>query len=244
MSLLTNLVGYWKLDEASGDAIDSHGNHDLAENNTPDSVEGKISGARSFDSSLLQGFSKGADSELGITDSGFTFACWVKPNGFGVIASKGWGVHRNFREEWRLSIGEASLVFRCRGTNSNPNIHVASLPLDEWSHVVCGREITSIDTMTLFIYVNGVLAPVILGSPFHNFNSAVGGRGFSLGFMSFTGTDYFDGAIDEAAYWMRTLTEENVSELYNSGNGLAYPFSTGNPTGNLNNTIRSMRHAL
>ena len=35
------------------------------------------------------------------------------------------------------------------------------------------------------------------------------------------------GTLDEVAIWNKELTAAEVSELYNSGNGLAYPFTTG-----------------
>ena len=37
-----------------------------------------------------------------------------------------------------------------------------------------------------------------------------------------------DGLIDEVGFWKRTLTSGERTQLYNSGNGLAYPFSSGN----------------
>lgn len=39
---------------------------------------------------------------------------------------------------------------------------------------------------------------------------------------------YFGGDIDELGFWSRSITDEEVAELYNSGAGLAYPFAVGN----------------
>jgi hypothetical protein len=36
---------------------------------------------------------------------------------------------------------------------------------------------------------------------------------------------YFDGLIDEVAIWSRALTSDEVTSLYNSGDGITYPFS-------------------
>ena len=41
-----------------------------------------------------------------------------------------------------------------------------------------------------------------------------------------TAAQAFDGMMDEIGVWSRALTATEVTELYNSGNGLAYPFST------------------
>ncbi|GAH87542.1 unnamed protein product, partial [marine sediment metagenome] len=37
-------------------------------------------------------------------------------------------------------------------------------------------------------------------------------------------TRYVDATIDEVGIWNRSLTAEEISDLYNEGNGLAYPF--------------------
>src|SRR6202035_2479657 len=41
---------------------------------------------------------------------------------------------------------------------------------------------------------------------------------------------YFDGDIDEVSIWNRALTSTEVSDLYNSGGGLQYPFAGGTST--------------
>ena len=35
---------------------------------------------------------------------------------------------------------------------------------------------------------------------------------------------YFDGLVDECGIWSRALTTDEVTSLYNSGNGFTYPF--------------------
>ena len=55
MALIDSLGGYWKMDEASGDALDSHGSNNLTDNDTvAASTDGKINGARDFE----KGFSE------------------------------------------------------------------------------------------------------------------------------------------------------------------------------------------
>jgi hypothetical protein len=36
------------------------------------------------------------------------------------------------------------------------------------------------------------------------------------------GSDYYDGWLDQVAYWKRLLTATEIAQLYNSGNGLAF----------------------
>jgi len=56
-----------------------------------------------------------------------------------------------------------------------------------------------------------------------NFNSAPMYIGYTPSTVT---TQYFNGAVDECAYWSRALSSAEVGQLYNSGNGNQYPFST------------------
>jgi hypothetical protein len=38
-------------------------------------------------------------------------------------------------------------------------------------------------------------------------------------------TQLFKGKIDELGLWDRLLTSNEISTIYNNGNGLSYPFS-------------------
>lgn len=49
MAIIDNLVSYWKLDEASGNALDAHGSNTLIETSGAIAAAGgKINGARDF----------------------------------------------------------------------------------------------------------------------------------------------------------------------------------------------------
>src|SRR4051812_28482140 len=71
--LLTNLVSDWKLDESSGNAIDSLGTNTLTANSAPGSVAGKVNGARNFDGTN-QFFSIPTNPSVEIGTSSFSFA--------------------------------------------------------------------------------------------------------------------------------------------------------------------------
>ena len=79
MSLLTDLVSYWKLDEASGDALDSHGTNNLTVNGSIGTAAGKIGSARDLESSGSdQYFSLADNASLSTGDIDFSVAGWVK----------------------------------------------------------------------------------------------------------------------------------------------------------------------
>jgi hypothetical protein len=53
---------------------------------------------------------------------------------------------------------------------------------------------------------------------------------FVLGYNYATSGAYFNGRIDEVGVWGRALTQAEVMALYNSGAGIAYPFTGGTNT--------------
>ena len=74
--LLTNLVSYWKLDEASGTRADSHGTNHLTPSNAPVGAAGKIGQGCDFESSSGQMLSHPDADPLG--NESFTYALWFK----------------------------------------------------------------------------------------------------------------------------------------------------------------------
>lgn len=92
---------------------------------------------------------------------------------------------------------------------------------DTWYHVV-----TTYNSSVGNVYINGVL------------NATVGVTGtlqapspsaFRLGLMEDGSKDML-GILDEVGIWNRSLTAAEVSELYNSGTGIQYPFTAAEDT--------------
>lgn len=61
-------------------------------------------------------------------------------------------------------------------------------------------------------------------------NGAAGstGSGFYMGYAN-NATNYITGALDEVSLWTRVLSGTEITQLYNSGNGFAYPYTGVNP---------------
>src|SRR5678816_4549644 len=87
MSLLTNLVSYWKLDEASGNRADAHGANTLTDSASGvPSTTGVISnGAGLFSGNTPRFLSHADNSDLSTGDIDWTFSAWVKFNTIGVV---------------------------------------------------------------------------------------------------------------------------------------------------------------
>ena len=222
-----NLVGYWSMDEQSGDnVVDQSGNNNIgvasdndsnnSDGNSPPKIVSSKPGlgnARSFD---------GEDDYINIADSNsldltgqFTFAFWaftINPGGEAEILQKGtdndcqnYGVVLNSRKLTALS--SSSCSFSYTGDNS-------ALPLNEWRHAA-----VVFDGNNISYYIDGALKDKKVWSGIGSVNtgSLVVGGGPNQQIQ-----DYFGGFIDELGIWNIALSEEEILSLYNAGSGRPY----------------------
>ena len=188
------LLAFWKL----ADLTDASGNGNaLINTNGVTFVTGKIGGAANFSSSYLS------------TSGNFTWGEY-------------WSVSLWFRAE---SESFLNAVFDASLTGGGPVIDLddgdirfndalqvigtAPYTLEQWTHVVITRSVGDAS-----LSVNG-------GTPlsFEWFGGAVSFP-IRLGDAQGASGRFFDGQIDAVGVWNRALTNEEISQLYNNGNGL------------------------
>jgi hypothetical protein len=220
-SLLTGIVSYWSLDEASGNAIDAAGGGDNGTSyNVTQNVTGKINKAYAFNGTNSY-IDIGNKSNLSLTSSG-SISAWIYPTNIthmGMIVSKGNagndlnGFNLGFLYNtlyWELANSTTHLSggYTIAGHIVNNTWYLVTLTWDG-SHVN--------------LYLNGaaVTAPVAQTvtpvSSLYSFR--IGARG------DYLGSTLFQGTIDEVGAWNRALSSTEVTGLYNAGAGLQYPFS-------------------
>jgi hypothetical protein len=234
VSLLTNLVSYWKLDEASGDALDSHSTNHLTETSgTIGSTTGKIGNCRDFELGDTEYFTIADSAALSTGDIDFTLACWVNlesktASQRQTLISK-YNTTGNQREYWLTynpqtapgtsnpfgftisATGSSTVVIRESTTFGTPSTGT-------WYFVVAWHDSVA---NTVNIQVNNGT----VDSTSHSGGVFDGTSPFVLGARETV--DNLDGLLDEVGFWKRVLTSDERTALYNGGNGLAYPFATG-----------------
>lgn len=226
MSLLTSLISYYKLDEASGDATDSNGSNTLTDNNSVGTSTGKINGARSFVRTSSKYLAHTDNASLSFGDEDFTVAGWANRSSSGntlVVIGK-WqsaGNQLSFVLGYDTANTKFFWIVSRDGTNFT-SVYANSFggtSTSTWYYLVAWHD-----------SVNNVIGISV--------NDTSDTSAYSLGVFDSTadfriGADqngaYWDGLIDEVGVWRRVLTSTERTSLYNSGNGLAYPFGVGGP---------------
>lgn len=225
MSLLTNLVSYWKLDESSGNASDSVGSNTLTNNNSATYAAGKINNGVDLEVSSNQSLSilDASQSGLDLLED-FTFSHWVK---FETLPASNSRYHTIFKQDqyqFRCidvdAGGNKTLMLYLRDATGFYNPNVAWTPSTGVLYFVCVKRVKSTGIVTF--YVNGS----IQGSAQSTSRTADllnTANKFEIGADG--GTGNFDGIIDEIGVWSRALSDSEITELYRSGSGNQYPFS-------------------
>lgn len=215
MALIDNLTAYWKLDEASGTREDAHGALDLTDVNTVGSAAGKISTAADFVAASSEYLTRGGG--LTVNGTSRSVSLWARPD---LTGTQRGVANASSLAATPLSTGPLWLMVQ-RATNVWAVLHGAAYRESVTPTIVAGtwyHLVYTFDSATnaVVLYINGVSRATATSAD----NAIVGthtyiGAGFST---------YFDGLLDEIGIWSRALTSDEVTELYNSGNGFAYPF--------------------
>lgn len=205
------LVSYWKLDEATGNLIDSHGsNNGTAYGGLGYGQDGVVNDAMFFDGGSDYA-DCGNDASLQMTTA-ITLEAWVKPNSngngdFDYIASK--LVHASNREGYALGLWTDNTVAFIVGqswSNWSMAQSTEALQAGQWYHVVGTYDGTDIK-----VYINGEEDGT------QNYTGGIwdSQTPFLIGKRS-DGSPY-DGTIDELRIWDEALGPDDVKTAYNIG---------------------------
>jgi hypothetical protein len=235
-ALTDSLVSYWKLDETSGTRADAHSSNDLTDNNTVGYGTGIINNGADFerDNGEYLSITDAAQTGLDITGD-ISISMWVKAESIPAdymrllgkndadIENKGYYIQ--FRSPG-ANQSALSLTFYDDSSNAtfvySTDQYLASTGV--WYHVVVTADVSA-GASGVTLYKNGSSISATTGV-----DNATSISDTSAAFsiarnLQGSNPDSFDGIIDEVGVWNRVLTAEEVSDLYNSGAGFAYPFT-------------------
>jgi Concanavalin A-like lectin/glucanases superfamily len=194
-SLDTGLVSFWKLNEASGDAVDSKGANNLTDTGSCPSVAGKIATARGFNGTT-QYFLSSSSAGLSPANTDFTISCWVYLTDISVnsyIISKTGGADEYIIQFDPSGVFQFTVYSGSYATVSSDAIGIA---VNTWYFLVAWRDATA---AKIYIQLNnGTIASLSCPAP------AATAAPFLIG--SYTQTLFMKGRIDAVGYWNRLLT--------------------------------------
>lgn len=216
-TLSTGLISYWKMDDASTPVVDSMGiNNGVATGCT----FSQASKNGTLGTSIL--FNGISDVIIPPNDNTFpadNFSCsaWVKASttsyGHGGIFSTSYGAvtlsyNYNAYLDTRFAFCVNQVVAQAGASNWDTN----------W-HFLVGTYDRTLGSNNIKLYVDGTLNAQA--------NDIVGFANSYINIGRATGNgEFFPGYIDEVGIWGKVLTQAEITELYNSGSGKTYPFTT------------------
>ncbi len=220
--LKLGLVAYYSLDETSGTVIDATGNGNNGTNNGATAgVLGKVGNAYGFN---------GSNNYISLVNANVitnnmlnaTVSVWVNTNSLNTrryILASGNGFN-SYDETLQIFFWDNNTLnisfFRNGGVDlGGVSYNSSNMNTGEWYHIV-----SVLSNNSIKLYLNGVKvgSTVRLSSdPVSSSTNmmAIGRFGTYNGY-------YFDGSLDEVGIWNRALSQEEISRLYNSGQGLPY----------------------
>lgn len=197
----SDYIAFWKLD----DLTDSSGNdYTLTNTGGVSFVPGLVLDCSEFDGSNY--LNTDAGPALGSGD--YTVSVWANPSeltGYHqILCWRDFGPSISFSStgqvDWYYDFATPGPVFMLSSTTN--------VTISQWWHVVVTRE-----SGNLKLYINGVLEDT--GFDTSNFTTTI----FRVGTHPLN-VERFYGKIDAAGVWTRALTVQEISDLYNNGNGL------------------------
>jgi hypothetical protein len=224
MALTDNLISYYKLDESSGNALDSTSKgFTLTNTNSVAYATGKINNGADFGSTntnktLIY------TGDIGLTqNSDWTVSYWAKNSGTDTTGS--------FQFQMTWNANRYMYIFR-DGANNRWTMDngggfftqtVQSISNSTWYHVVVQRS-----GSTVYVRIND---SALASTTAYTGTSGAITNAVKIGYSEFTGS-YNKGMTDEVGIWSRALSAAEITSLYNAGAASSYPFG-----GNVVNTL-------
>lgn len=215
MALITNISNYYKLD---GNSTDSAGS-----NNGTD--HGSIAYNSSFGIINQGAFANGSTQYItgnalnpSSFNTGLSISMWWRQStvGFGYPFNISGGSFGDVQ----MGLNSSTQLFYAfggtAGAHGQHNVTFTSLA-NTWYNVVITH-----NAGTDKLYVNGSLVSTDTGVTL----TGTGSSGIGIG-AGTDGGNAFTGDVDEVGIWTRELSLTDVTQLYNGGVGLQYPFTTG-----------------
>ena len=217
-SLLTGLVAYYTMNEASGTLYDSTGNNNITTFTGSYGATGKLGNCVSFAGSTQYATVPNASNFTSTAGGSLSINLWIYMTNAHVTNHQMlFGSNSAYGPEFYLPEDQGTNQYDMRfksGTQAAGDNTATTYAATTWYMLTCVKSGT-----TVTFYRNGAQCgtPSTLTSDLtETYTQYIGGDPSS---------EAFPGRIDEVGYWSRALTTGEITTLYNAGVGKTYPFS-------------------
>lgn len=231
-SLSTNLIAFWRMEEASGtryDELNGCGGSgcDLTDNNTVTQNPGIVGNAGQFTRANTEYLSHADDADLSLpSNTDHTICGWVYPDSTADMFVV--GQYGGSNDSYRMTYSNTAankFAYQIRKADNSGVITATwsgTSAIATW-HFVCGWYDSGAQVVGISVD-NGSAVTTSNTSGTRDASSS-----FTIGNL-WSGAQAFDGRIDAVGFWKKVLTSTERGYLYNSGAGCEYPFTSCEPT--------------
>lgn len=219
--LTDNLTAYFKLKELKGVIDDNHSTNDATVHNVTRGSPGKIGKGFSFDG--VRDHIELPTALLDTVSDNISMSLWFKINNISgnhhIINA--WECCGGDIYNWDVLFNSTSIVFNWRNSTGGNTNYILSTPFTDttsWHHLMI-----TFTPGNRSLYLDGDLKDndglISQITTIDNVRLTVGGL---VTIDHSVSQNYFNGTIDEISVWNRILNQSEVSQIYNSGEGLGY----------------------
>jgi hypothetical protein len=222
MALTDNLVSVWC--ENADPVTDLHGSNDLTNNNSVSTATGKVGTAGDFE--------KGSSQYLSITDAAQTglditgdmsLNMWAQFEDLGAdgtafrLVTK-WQSDRSYNLYWYNTTTDILVLELTDSSATESTSSVSWTPSTATWYMITMTYTASAGEVRF--YINGSQQGSTQTGAVTNIANDT--AEFQIGANATADSFYFDGLLNQVAIWSKVLNTTEISDLYNSGSGLAY----------------------
>lgn len=215
MALTDNIVSYWKLDGNSTDSLGINNGANTSITYAPVKIN---------DGAVFNGTSSRIDLGTACTVSaGLTISMWVQTSATTnqILFAKTNGIRPSSDSYYiyYYNSGGGNMKLNCMVGNGVTDFYTDTpvLSLTTLSHIVM-----TYDKLNQRVYKDGSLIHTGALQAMASVNTAASRTW--MGAFGSSPTLFLSGKMDEVGLWNRALTQSEITQLYNGGVGLSYPF--------------------
>lgn len=208
----SDLEAHYKMNEASGNLIDSANGHTATQTGSIGSASGLVNGSRDFTNSP---YAQNTTGDFDGVGNNLSVAVWIKPDAYdhSQMVCWGWGDYSwSPQTSWGIMCYSGATIIQARVVNSSHTTAWLNIPASGFDTSIWHHLVLTYDGATAHLYLDGNLAvSQNLSGPIR----AVA----HLDIGGYWGGYKYNGLLDDLRIYSTALTESQIALIINDGAG-------------------------